>query len=81
MMLDWFDVNEHPMPPKGVILVWLKEPMLNSYIRVSVRHPNVNSVGGHFEFDAPKIVAWACAPLGPQHQPPDPREEPHKSAP
>jgi len=43
------------------------EPMpLINRVHVAVFHPNIVSIGGHFEFDMPPIVAWKPLTITPE---------------
>lgn len=43
-------------------LVLLEEPMLNSRVHAATFHPNIRTIGGHFDFDAPKSIGWMPLP-------------------
>jgi hypothetical protein len=49
-------------PRDGTFLVQLEEEVLNSKIHVATFHPNINMIGGHFEFDMPKAIGWLPLP-------------------
>jgi hypothetical protein len=52
-------------PKDGTFLVWLSEPMCGSRVHAARYHPNVNTIGNGFLFDAPQPIYWMPLPKPP----------------
>lgn len=53
-------------PKDGTVLVYLESQMLGSRIHTARFHPKVTTIGGVFEFDAPKPTHWMPLPEPPK---------------
>ena len=51
-------------------LVFLESELLHSRVHAATFHPNLKTIGGVFDFDAPKATHWMPLP-----EPPKAREE------
>lgn len=56
-MIKYYPVEE--MPETGEFLVYLERPMLNTRYHTMTRHPNLTIIGGHFNYDCPKVLMFA----------------------
>lgn len=63
----WQPIDTVPRDGRAV-LVYLEKEMLHSRVHAAYFRPNVVTVGGLFDFDAPKATHWMPLP-----EPPDER--------
>jgi hypothetical protein len=61
--MEWISVEDKT--PSGTCLVYLSEPMLNSYMQVAT-YDGITIIGGYMEWDAPKVTHWMQLPEQPK---------------
>ena len=60
---NWIKITEEPF--KENCIVFLEEIVDGSQMHVATYHPNLIAIGGHFEFDMPKVLYWMPLPKPP----------------
>ena len=64
--MKWNKVTEKDKLPMHDCLVYLEEKTVGSHYHVRTYHPNIVTIGGHFEFDVPAVTHWMELPEEPK---------------